>query len=287
MTIADLLVGASITTSVVGIVMAAVVPAQRSFAVQQETADLLQRVRVTVDAIAADLRAAGLVLPYRAGLNGDGAGNGVFYRPATVGVLFERAEAYALGAVIPGPGASYFVADGDGDGHQVMRYDGLDTTMPLADNIVQLAFDFFGEAQPPRRLPTTGTEVSLPVTYGPSPPAVGADNPDDTWGVGENCTFALANGQHTPRLELLAGGDLVVLSPAQLVDGPWCPDSAHPHRFDADLLRIRRVRLRVRMQPTATFRSRDMPGGRAADGRAVSEQEIVIDVAPRNLGLSR
>ena len=30
--------------------------------------------------------------------------------------------------------------------------------------------------------------------------------------------------------------------------GPWCPDGVHAARFDADLLRIRRVRLRLRVQ---------------------------------------
>lgn len=287
MTLAELLVGAAITTTVVGTVMSAVLPAQRSFAVHQESADVRQRVRVTVETIAADLRAAGLVLPYRSGPRGDGPVTGVFHRPATIGILFESAEAYASGVVVPGVSANYYVADGDGDGQQVMRYDGVETTMPLADNVARLTFELFGDAQPPRRLPMNGTETTVPVTYGPSPPDAAADDAGDTWGVGENCTFALVNGQHEPRLDVLAGGAIVLLTPSQLTDGPWCPDSAHAFRFDADLLRVRRVRMRLRMQPTATFRSRDSDGGRAVNGRVVPDEEIVVDVAPRNLGVTR
>jgi hypothetical protein len=33
-----------------------------------------------------------------------------------------------------------------------------------------------------------------------------------------------------------------------LVDGPWCPDAVNQNRWDADLLRIRRVAITIRVE---------------------------------------
>ena len=44
------------------------------------------------------------------------------------------------------------------------------------------------------------------------------------------------------------GPSLVMLTAAQLTDGPWCPDAASANRYDADLLRIRKVRVTIRLQ---------------------------------------
>ena len=33
------------------------------------------------------------------------------------------------------------------------------------------------------------------------------------------------------------------LTAGQLTDGPWCPNATSTNRFDADLLRIRKVRV--------------------------------------------
>jgi hypothetical protein len=291
-TLAELLVGASISSTVVGVVLAAVMPVQRTFAAQEEGADLQQRVRVAIASISDSVRSAGLILPYRVGQRGDGAASGVFYRAGTAGVLPGQANAYARGLVAPFPSQTYFLGDGDGDGLQIMRYDGLDTTMPVVDNVVHLAFEFFGDAEPPQVLPPPEeAPQSVPVTYGPSPPATGTDDPDDTWGPGENCTIGVANGQHVPRLDRLAGVGVVALAPELFVDGPWCPDAGHPFRFDADLLRVRRVRVTVRMQATSTFRVRRellvRPGEAGAGGRLIPDEEIRIDIAPRNMGRVR
>jgi hypothetical protein len=74
-----------------------------------------------------------------------------------------------------------------------------------------------------------------------------------------------------------------------LVDGPWCPDEARANRFDADLLRIRRIRVHLRVQTvSAALRG---PAGllfmRAGTSnsaeRFVPDQEIRFDVTPRNM----
>ena len=186
----------------------------------------------------------------------------------------------------------YLRPDGVSGASQLVRYDGFLTDRPVVDNVVGMQVEYFGDPRPPRVLPAAapGDPVRPITSYGPAPPADGADDPRDLWGAGENCVFADAGGP-VPRLGALGGGvSPVPLDASRLRDGPWCPDALHPARFDADLLRIRRVRVRLRVQvAVAAFRG---PAGRlfAKGGTAASaelfapDQQIVLDVTPRNLG---
>ena len=83
------------------------------------------------------------------------------------------------------------------------------------------------------------------------------------------------------------------LTAAQLTDGPWCPDAANVNRYDADLHRVRQIRVSFRVQTgVATLRG---PAGvlfsRAGTGRMsdrlVPDQAMQFDVTPRNLNLGR
>jgi hypothetical protein len=65
--------------------------------------------------------------------------------------------------------------------------------------------------------------------------------------------------------------DLVHLSAADLTDGPWRPDAVDASRYDADLLRIRRVVVRLVLRT-------------AVPQQHVPDVQISFDVAPRNLG---
>jgi hypothetical protein len=94
-----------------------------------------------------------------------------------------------------------------------------------------------------------------------------------------------------PRLAQLAPTPSpVLLDPAWFRDGPWCPDGAHAARFDADLLRIRRVRVRLRVQvAVAAMRGPAgrlfAKGGTSATGEFFApDQQVVLDVTPRSLG---
>ena len=203
-------------------------------------------------------------------------------------------SSYGAGAVMAEAVAStYFLrADPATGASQLVRYDGFRTDRPVVDNVVAMAVEYFGDPRPPRVLPAPepGDPIRPITSYGPAPPPSGVDDPRDLWGPGENCVFADAGGP-VPRLGVLgAGPSPVPLDPAQLRDGPWCPDAQHATRFDADLLRVRRVRLRLRVQvAVATMRG---PAGRlfARGGTAVSadlfapDQQLVLDIAPRNLG---
>ena len=181
--------------------------------------------------------------------------------------------------------------DAAADTYQLMRYDGRQSDLPVADNVVGLTFEYYGDPSPamvrPSQTPLT--------TYGPKPPALDVDAPANSWPAGENCAFTVAGGRPAPRMETLgaANGPLVRLDQARLTDGPWCPDAAAPGRYDVDLLRIRKVRVALRVQvANKAFRGPTGPlfarGGTSAGAeRYIPDQEIAFDVTPRNLNLGR
>jgi hypothetical protein len=190
----------------------------------------------------------------------------------------------------------YSKASAATDTPQLMHYDGERSDLPVVDHIVRLEFQYFGDPRPPALL--AGTSPADPVgpftTYGPKPPEVGADDPDDTWPAGENCVFAVQDGKQVSRLGVLAAGTgPVLLAPGILTDGPWCPDGSNRNRFDADLLRIRRIGVRLRVQVgMASLRGPAgvlfVHGGLATSPhRYVPDQEIRFDITPRNLNLGR
>jgi len=149
---------------------------------------------------------------------------------------------------------------------QLVRYDGFRTERPVVDNVVDFHIDYFGDPSPPRTLAlVAAADPPRPsTTYGPAP--------------------------LPPLPQLAPTPSPVPLDPAWFRDGPWCPDAAHAARYDADLLRIRRVRLRLRVQvAVAAMRG---PAGRlfAKGGTSTTaeffapDQQFVLDVTPRNLG---
>jgi hypothetical protein len=171
---------------------------------------------------------------------------------------------------------------------QLVRADGFDPEQPVLDHLVKLEFQYFGEPEPPRIL--NEDERPLRASYGPAPPPL--EHPLPGWPAGENCTFAFVDGRHVTRLTSLGSvRSPVELAPALLTDGPWCPDADAANRFDADLLRIRRVRLTIRVQ--TALQSLRGPAGvlftngglARIGGRYVPDLEIQLDVAPRNLNL--
>ncbi len=188
----------------------------------------------------------------------------------------------------------------DATANQLMRSDSFQATMPVLDNVVDLNFEYYGEPMPPA-LRRPGVDQST--TYGPPPPVLGvANNP---WPAGESCTIQVVGGQQVPRLATLGnpGGGLVRLTAAQLTDGDsstssaWCPDANNPNRFDADLLRIRKIRVTIRLQtPNAALRGSLTAGpdalfakaGTSSGGyRYVPDHAIRFDVSPRNMNLGR
>jgi hypothetical protein len=185
------------------------------------------------------------------------------------------------------------------DQAQVRVHDGFESDLPMLDNVVELAVGYFGEPAPPVFRHESPDPADPRTTYGPAPP-----EPDGEvagwWPAGENCVFMIVSDTVEPRLAWLgpAGGSLVPLAPSMLADGPWCPGPAAANRFDADLLRVRRVRVGLRLQAADAGLRGPLAGssrdawfrfaGTARDPyRLVPDVGIQLDVSPRNLNLGR
>jgi len=210
----ELLIATSITMAVVAAIASIITPAQTMIRVQDDAADLHQRMRAATDTLAGDLRAAMGVRPYRVGAIDDDGAAGIYYRPDTITVVGVPSAALALDA--DSMRTYYLKPDAETGSLQLMRYDGGLSDLPLMQHVARMTCEYFG--------------ISMP----PAP-------------------------------------DLVALSPAELVDGPWREDTTH-RQFDEDLARLRRVRITFRFESTAALLRRLVP-----------DQEIVLNVATRNI----
>ena len=110
---------------------------------------------------------------------------------------------------------------------------------------------------------------------------------------GENCIIDVSGN---PKLPVLPGNgsSLVELTEAMLTDGPVCGNA--PNHFDADLYRIRKVAVQLRMQVgSADMRGANPAGqvlfqnpGTASNAyRRVPDYVVEFDVTPRNMNLVR
>lgn len=186
--------------------------------------------------------------------------------PALIRAGGALSKSYAASATVaPIVSATYWLRQDAAAGTaELMKYDGYRSDLPLADRIVGLSFEYYGDPLPPER-----------------PKAPDIDEDDDatpTYGSGENCIFSVMEGARVvrPELSILAGApySLVRLDDRRLTDGPWCPDPSMPNRFDADLLRVRRIRVTLRVRASHTFLYARLP-----------DQKITFDVTARNLSL--
>jgi len=139
MTVGEVLVASAITVSLMGTVLGISAPLQRLFDTQPEYADMHQRLRGAVDVLTKDLvGAASPVLPYRAGLRGDDPSAGVFYRPDAITLVPMPWDP-------AGPSHTYYLKNDAAAGTgQLMRYDGNESDLPLADHVAALEFTYFG-----------------------------------------------------------------------------------------------------------------------------------------------
>jgi hypothetical protein len=186
---------------------------------------------------------------------------------SSAGHLQHRGQDMSI-AYAPGAQVTQIVSNTwylDRTTNQLRVYDGLDTDVPVVDNVVDLRFDYFGDPNPPRR---------------PVPPD----------GVA-NCLYdALGNYLNLPVLAATEGS-LTALTGAMLTDGPWCGGGSN--RYDADLLRIRKVRVSLRVQAASpALRGTDtnlfmQPGSASGGERYVPDYRLQFDISPRNLNLAR
>jgi hypothetical protein len=195
----------------------------------------------------------------------------------------------------------YLKTDVANNAFQLMHYDGTSNAdVPVVDNVVGLSFDYYGDAQPPIVRKPLADPTPPGTTYGPKPSAVALPNAaNPTAGpfvAGENCIFSNDGSPiPAPKLATLGGGTqaLVKFTAADFTDGPFCPNATNANRWDADLLRIRKVGVTLRVQtavsalrgPASVLFTR---GGTSKGGvKWVPDQELHFEIAPRNLNLGR
>lgn len=233
----ELLIAVTLMLVIVGSIFTVIQATPDAFAVESELADMHQRLRVGADALLRDVGGAAAIRPYRAGVGSPDP-------PGT----FKRDTITAFAAV---PTTYWLKEDASSGTYQLMSSSGAaGIDVPVVDDVVRLAFEYFGDPRPPVVVrPLSAPEDSW-TSYGPAP-SLAAVPP---YAARENCVF-VDNGTDipTPRLPELAtaGGTLVPLQPEQLTDGPWCPDAANESRWDADLLRVRAVAVTLRVQATS------------------------------------
>jgi prepilin-type N-terminal cleavage/methylation domain-containing protein len=191
----------------------------------------------------------------------------------------------------------YLKNDPATESYQLMSREGrTGSDVPVVDHVVALRFDYYGDPQPPLLIKPLSDPVGPWTTYGPPPPALDEQIPTSGYPAGENCTFVVdpISGLHVPRLSVLdSSGDanaLVPLTSAQLTDGPWCPDGMSANRWDADLLRVRRIGVMVKVE-SANAALRGPAGVLFAHGgiatrsdKWLPDRQVTFQVTPRNLG---
>lgn len=297
----ETLVALTITLLVTASACLLLLPTQSLAASRSETADMQQRLRVAADAVYRDLAAAGAgayagtdpgpltdaiaaILPYRAGSTPDPPGT---FRTDVLTVLtVPRNSAQPIATTY------WLKIDAATATYQLMSVDGTSgVDVPVVDHVVALAFEYFGDPQPPLMRKPLAEAAGPWTTYGPKPATVVVA----PFAPGENCVFADdGSGTPQPRLATLNGGaSLVALTASLLTDGPWCPSDTAPDRWDADLLRVRSIAVRLRVQAALTALRGPASalfahGGTSRGGHQwVPDLEVRFQVSPRNLNVPR
>jgi hypothetical protein len=121
--------------------------------------------------------------------------------------------------------------------------------MPVADHVTRFHVEYFGDVSPPQD---------------PRPP------------IGEaNCLYDLSGALLPGALLGPPPFTLMRLGRERFTDGPWCGSGAM--QFDADLLRVRAVRITLRLRA----------GRVGINGPQVPDLEFAVELAPRNLAVLR
>jgi prepilin-type N-terminal cleavage/methylation domain-containing protein len=140
----ELLVAMAIMLVAMAAVFGLIDPAHGTFHAELERIEMQQRVRASADAIFNEVLVAGAggavpaVAPFRRGeRNPDAAGLAYGDRLSVSYVPFDAGAGQAETVTF------WLRADAD-EGTQLMRYDGRQSDVPLADHLSNLRFDYFG-----------------------------------------------------------------------------------------------------------------------------------------------
>ncbi len=292
----ELVIGAALTCAMSAVLFQFAIAAQAAVAAQGNAADQQQRLRVAAEALRHALLMAGAgpsrgegrgplirvfppIVPARLGvvrpdpeLTARDDRLSVVYVPETRAQTLLRSEMPAPSSplaidggapgCIPGTACDFAAGDraliydpsGEGGGHEFFTVAAVD---------------------PARALLTPAAPLSRPYTAG-ARVAVAAIRTYHLDAATRRLMVYDGDGSDVPlvdhvvdvRVAYFAEAPLGLLTASQLADGPFMGES--PNRFDADLLRVRRVRITLRLQSESP-------------SRGASDLETTIDVAPPNL----
>jgi len=166
--------------------------------------------------------------------------------------------AYGAGAVVAA--AEWHTYYFDRPNRQLRHFDGYLTDTPVVDDVVGITFQYFGDPRSPRM---------------PRPPLGTA-----------NCLYDAAGDRIGGEAPPLAGAPLAPLPLGLFTDGPWCGDG--DNKFDADLIRVRSVRVTLRLQVANDMLRGTSPnfavaGRSLSAARSLPDYTVRFDVTPRNL----
>ena len=159
---------------------------------------------------------------------------------------------FAAGAVVAAITSSSSGLRPDADGsRRLVRVSPGGAEQPVLQNVVDFEVRLDGRSVAPQ----PGLDGDPWPSYGPVPPAAGDDDPRDVWAAGENCTIARdGDGLPVSRLaSLTPTSEAAVVTTAMISDGPWCPDPMDAARYDADLLRVNAIEVRLRVEAASAI----------------------------------
>ncbi len=159
------------------------------------------------------------------------------------------AYAYPAGAWVTAVRADRLGLLREPDGSQnLVRLTAAGAQEPMLDGVVDLQLDVWGQAHAPW-LRDAASSPGL-AQYGLYPPPADVIDVNGIYGPGEHCMAVRVDGvPQSPLSDYAADADgLVRLEPADFLDGPWCPHPGAAAAFDADLFRIRRIDIRLRVE---------------------------------------
>lgn len=196
---------------------------------------------------------------------------------------------FAAGAVLAAVTTTTYGLRDEADGSlRLVRVSPGGAEQPVLQNVV--GFEVLAHGQPvgPQ---LTGGDAPWP-SYGPMVPGPLDDDLRDTWAAGENCTTSRdADGQPVARLAALGPvAEPVPLTTAMFTDGPWCADAFDASRFDADLLRVRSIEIRLRVEAASPLvrgpvgRLFRRAGAERNAARWVPDVEMRLTIGIRNAG---
>jgi len=175
----------------------------------------------------------------------------------------DLSYAYQPGAVITQADSHMYYYDAAN--RQLRHYDGYLSDVPVVDNVVGVKFEYFGDPNPPTK----------------PKPKLGA----------ANCLYDAAGNPLGGMVALTPqGGSLAELPLSMLNNGPWCGDGNN--KFDADLLRVKKVRITLRVQASQSSMRSTGPdyvvSGTSKEAiRSLPDYTVRFEVSPRNMNLGR